>query len=75
MHLVQFMEDVSDQIWSQKKKGGSYGNPNGFRLVRPKFCIGTGIGIGAEIFFAETETFFLQILLIFSYFLGEYKFL
>ena len=33
------------------------------------------IGIGAEILFAETETFFFQILLIFSYFLGEYKFL
>ena len=37
--------------------------------------IGIGIGIGAETFFAETETFFFQILLIFSYFLGEYKFL
>ena len=34
-----------------------------------------GIGIGAEIFFAETETLFFQILLLFSYFLGEYKFL
>ena len=37
--------------------------------------IGIVISIGAEIFFAEAETFFfLQILLIFSY-LGEYKFL
>ena len=29
---------------------------------------------GAKIFFAKTETLFFQILLIFSYFLGEYKF-
>ena len=38
--------------------------------------IGIGIDIEAKIFFAETETlFFFQILLIFSYFLGQYKFL
>ena len=33
-----------------------------------------GIDIGAEVFFVKTETLF-QISLIFSYFLGEYKFL
>ena len=33
-----------------------------------------GIGIGAEIFFPETETFFFQILIIFSYFLGNTSF-
>ena len=32
-----------------------------------------GIGIRAKNFFAETETLCFQILLIFSYFLREYK--
>ena len=36
--------------------------------------ISVGIFLGAEIFYAETETMFFQILLIFSYFLGKYKF-
>ena len=43
---------------------------------RLKFGIGYSIvSVSEPIFFSETETFFFQILHIFGYFFGEYKFL